>query len=100
MKYVVLLEDNPTADPNIRSTHMEAHLQFLESNVATIEAAGPLFESDNSGAGGIWIVTAESEAGVHALVEQDPFWPTGLRAQIRVLKWTQVFANGQRLVNT
>ena len=100
MKYIVLLEDNPTADPNIRSTHMEAHIQFLESNNAAIEAAGPLFENDDAGAGGIWIVTADSESSVRALVEQDPFWPTGLRASIRVLKWTQVFANGQRLVNT
>jgi uncharacterized protein len=33
-----------------------------------------------------------------ALVRSDPFWPTGLRETVRVLQWTQVFADGRRAV--
>jgi uncharacterized protein YciI len=35
---------------------------------------------------------------VQALVESDPFYPTGLRKSIRILEWTQVFANGNKLI--
>jgi hypothetical protein len=32
------------------------------------------------------------------LYRADPFWPTGLRKAVRVLRWSQVFADGRRLV--
>ena len=34
---------------------------------------------------------------VEALVKEDPFWPTGLRRSVRILGWSQVFADGKRL---
>jgi uncharacterized protein YciI len=33
---------------------------------------------------------------VAALYRADPFWPTGLRRSVRVLAWSQVFADGKR----
>lgn len=72
-------------------------LSFLERNSDQIEAAGPLFDSsDDSGAGGLWVVDAESPEAVLALVHEDPFWPTGLRKVVRILNWKQVFSNDQR----
>jgi hypothetical protein len=47
---------------------------------------------------GLWLVEADSPAAVDALVREDPFWPTGLRRGVRVLRWSQVFAAGRRLV--
>ena len=52
---------------------------------------------DGSPAGGIWIVEAEGIDAVKALYQADPFWPTGLRKSVRVLEWTQVFADGKSL---
>ncbi len=34
---------------------------------------------------------------VDHLIRQDPFWPTGLRASVRILVWNQVYADGKRL---
>ena len=98
MKFVILFEDAPDADPNIRRDHMASHLAFLESHAGTVEAAGPLTDAAGGGRDGLWIVEAESEEAVERLVRADPFWPTGLRQSYAILPWRQVFAAGQRLV--
>ncbi|MEW9918180.1 YciI family protein [Marimonas sp. MJW-29] len=98
MKFIILFEDNPDADPGIRQEHTPDHLAFLERNRANIESAGPLFEAEGSGAGGIWILDAPDPEVVESLVHEDPFWPTGLRKSYRILQWKQVFADGERQI--
>ncbi|MGI9408541.1 MAG: YciI family protein [Hyphomicrobiaceae bacterium] len=97
MKYIVLFEDDAAAGPEVRSRHMSAHLAFLEENFETVIAAGPLLTGNGEGAGGLWLVDAADESQIDALVKADPFWPTGLRKSVRILKWNQVFADGHRL---
>lgn len=99
MKFIILFEDNPVADPDIRKKHMPDHLAFLERNAGAIPAAGPLFDASARGEGGLWIVETESEADAERLVHEDPFWPTGLRKSYRILRWTRVFADGKRLIS-
>jgi uncharacterized protein len=98
MKFIVLFEDNPEADPGIRRTHMAAHLAFLEAHAANISAAGPLSKPTGEPGGGLWLVEADDAPEVDRLVHEDPFWPTGLRKSYAILKWTQVFAGGTRLI--
>jgi uncharacterized protein YciI len=97
MKFVILFEDSRSADPGIRQRLMPEHLAFLEAHAEEIEAAGPLRDGTGAAAGGLWIVEAESEAAAERLVKADPFWPTGLREEFRILAWTQVYAAGRRL---
>lgn len=98
MMFAVLLEDDASR-ADMRPKHMPAHLAFLESNAASIKAAGPLKNADDGApAGGLWIVEAPDAQAVKALVEADPFWPTGLRKSVRILEWTQVFADGKRRI--
>ncbi len=98
MKFIVTFEDNEEMS-HMRQKYMAEHLSFLQSNQKSIEAAGPLFQVENNeGAGGIWIVDADSGDAVHDLVKSDPFWPTGLRKNYSVLGWKQVFADGERLI--
>ena len=96
MLYAVLFTDNADR-AEARQRLMPAHLDFLERHRAQIRAAGPLLDADDSGAGGLWLVDAESYQAVMELVQADPFWPTGLRKTVRVLQWAQVFAEGQRV---
>ncbi len=44
---------------------------------------------------GLWAVVVVL---VQALVEAGPFWPTGLRKSVRIMKWQQTYANGYVLV--
>ena len=98
MVYALLFEDNDEfADQ--RAKHMSAHLYFLESNTDTIISAGPMHDRlQHQSAGGLWIVEAKDQRSVQELIEADPFWPTGLRKQVRILEWTQVFVNRKRQV--
>ena len=98
MIYAVILEDDASRT-DMRAKHMPDHLSFLERNAASIHAAGPLRDTaDDTPAGGLWIVQADSPQAVQALLEADPFWPTGLRKSIRILEWTRVFSGGKRQV--
>ncbi|HMB77973.1 MAG TPA: YciI family protein [Kiloniellaceae bacterium] len=98
MLYAVLFEDNET-QAEMRTQHMAAHLAFLAAHADRIRSAGPLREAASGApAGGLWLVEASDAAAVQALIEADPFWPTGLRKSQRILGWRQVFAEGQRLI--
>lgn len=97
MKYIVWFEDNLNADTGIRERLMADHLAFLKANGGSVHEAGPLISLQGAVEGGLWTVDADSEADVVKLVEEDPFWPTGLRKSFRILRWKQVFANGQPL---
>jgi uncharacterized protein len=98
MFFAVFFTDN--ADhADARQRLMPAHLRFLEQHRDCIRAAGPLREAtDGTGAGGLWLVETESLDAVAALVHADPFWPTGLRKDVRILQWSQVFVDGRRLI--
>ena len=100
MKFIILFEDAPEADPNIRRTHMAKHLDFLEQNADKIEAAGPLSDTEDQGRDGLWIVEADAKSDVEKLVYEDPFWPTGLRKSFSVISWKQVYADGARLIHS
>jgi uncharacterized protein YciI len=97
MLFAVLFTDNP-AHAASRQKLMPDHLAFLERNAASIRAAGPLRDADGNPAGGLWLVDAASADEVTTLIHNDPFWPTGLRQSVRVLEWTQVFADGRRRI--
>ena len=99
MKFVILFKDDPDADPDIRTTHMPRHLDFLDRQAGRIEAAGPLFDGDGNSRGGLWIVEAKDEAEVMGLVHDDPFWPTGLRKSVEILRWRQVHSDGKRRID-
>jgi uncharacterized protein YciI len=95
MLYAVLFTDNADR-ADIRQRLMPEHLDFLEQHEEHIRAAGPLLETEGSGAGGLWLVQADGPQAVMNLVQADPFWPMGLRKTVRILRWAQVFAEGRR----
>lgn len=91
MLYAVLFTDN-AEHADIRRRLMPAHLGFLERNRYRVGAAGPLLDREAKVPADYgWSMPTAPEA-VMALVQADPFWPTGLRNDVRVLQWKQVFA--------
>lgn len=98
VKFIVLFEDALDAHPDIRKAYMAEHLEFLERHAGIVDAAGPLTDPDGAGRDGLWIVEAEDATAVEALVREDPFWPTGLRASFSVIPWRRVYSGGERLI--
>ncbi len=98
--FAVLFEDEPALAANARNLHMADHLAFLDRNGDKVRAAGPLCDSTSGASvGGLWLVEATDYSEAYALVQADPFWPTGLRRSVRVLAWRQVFSEGCRVGN-
>ncbi|QHQ35846.1 YciI family protein [Algicella marina] len=89
MQYAVIFED-AEGKGELRASHMAAHLKFLESSGAVL-SAGPLVGEDGCIRSGLWLVEAPGREAVEALVREDPFWPTGLRAGYEILEWRRVF---------
>lgn len=52
---------------------------------------------DGIPAGGLWLVEVTRREDVEQLVLDDPFWPTGLRRDARILACHRVFADSVRL---
>ena len=98
MPYIILFEDAENIPADLRQRHLDAHLDFLEANSDRITAAGPLHSTEGTGAGGLWLVDTETPEDAEALIRVDPFWPTGLRKSWRILRWTQVYADGKRRI--
>lgn len=90
MIFAILFEDEP-AHTHKRAAVMRDHLAFLTRHADTVHAAGPMLTEGGEGAGGLWVVEAESFEAAAALTREDPFHPTGLRRTITVLEWKQVF---------
>jgi uncharacterized protein YciI len=55
-------------------------------------------EADGTVRGGLWLVEVADRRAATALIEADPFFPTGLRQDWEIREWRQVFAYGQRRV--
>lgn len=98
MIYALIFEDDEK-HASKRPQYMADHLQFLMDNQDSIKAAGPIKDAATSTpAGGMWLVEADSLGQVQELIEADPFWAIGLRKTTRLLEWSQVFADGKRLI--
>lgn len=98
--YAVMFEDNDDKAGK-RAEFMKEHLAFLRSHAGEISAAGPLKDAETGmPAGGLWLVRAGSREEVVALIEADPFWPTGLRKSYKILQWTKVHAVQAKPVQT
>lgn len=77
---------------DVRKTHMEAHLQWLESVSASVLIAGSLREHATAHPeGALWIVEAMSKEAVEAILRQDPFWLKGLRENVDIRLWSKAF---------
>ncbi|NLS17967.1 hypothetical protein HGP16_15500 [Rhizobium sp. P40RR-XXII] len=92
--FAVLFEDDRQNAAAIRKDYLQRHFAFLQVNAVSIRTAGPLGREDETFAGGLWLVEAETTRDVDRLVKEDPFWAAGLRKSVQVFQWDQVFADG------
>ena len=96
MHFAILFQDEVSRAEEVRQQYTGAHLDFPDRDASATKAAGPLRDGDGTPDGGLWVVQAADREQVERLVREDPFWPTGLRRSMRVLAWTQVFADRVR----
>jgi uncharacterized protein YciI len=91
MLFIVRFTDRPD-QLTVRKQFLQAHLQWLEKNQATVLVAGALRpDADSAPVGAMWIVEADGRADVERLFETDPFWVQGLRHTCEILQWSKAF---------
>ena len=97
MLYVVTMEDEPK-NADARPKFQKDHAAYVESILGRLRAAGPLTDAKTSAAAGaLWMVEASGPDEVRKLLEADPYYKAGLRKNIRIVAWKQVFADGKRV---
>lgn len=94
MLFMVRFTDKPDR-LDIRQAHIAAHMEWLALHSEQIRIGGPLREFPEANpVGAMWLVEAESRAGVDALLATDPFWTNGLRAAVEILEWRKAVPSG------
>ena len=90
MLFVVMLTDRP-GTAALRQQWLPAHLEWLRSETAILQAGSLREEPDANAVGGCWIVNAANQTAVESLLHSDPFWTCGLRDTVRILLWSVAF---------
>ncbi len=98
MLFIVRFTDRPDSR-QIRAQHIDAHLAWLDARRDSVLVAGSVRDTpDSNPVGALWVVEADSKAAVTALFQTDPFWTSGMRAQVEILHWSKAFPDERVLV--
>lgn len=96
MLFAVLFADKPGLG-ELRTRHLQAHIEWLELNKDVIPVGGSLRqELGQVPRGGLWIAEANSKNQLEDLLKTDPFYIAGLRQSYEILHWSK--ANEERKV--
>ncbi|WP_454752446.1 YciI family protein [Cupriavidus necator] len=91
MLFAVRFHDKP-GQLDLRSAHLQAHLDWIARHSDAILIAGSLREMAEADAvGGLWIVRASNRSEVEILLQSDPFWIEGLRESVEIHSWHRAF---------
>lgn len=88
MHFAVTLHDRDDGAP-IRAANRPTHLEWLKAS--GIPIAGPLLDATGEGmVGSLLIVEADDEAGVRAIIGEDPYAKAGLFKSTEIRPWRWV----------
>jgi uncharacterized protein YciI len=98
MFFAVIFKDKSNSG-ELRKLHLAAHLAWLDLHQSMVRIGGSLrSELDQTPAGGLWIVEADSKQTIQDLLETDPFWTFGLRQSVEILHWSKAFEDRKSLI--
>jgi len=94
MPVLVICQDSDNA-PELRKTHLQAHLDYIEKVVAMVCVAGPLSQSANamqnqSHDGSCFIYDTEDLSIARKLLDHDPYSKAGVYSQVAFAKFSAV----------
>lgn len=94
--FAILFTDKP-GQRDVRTKHLQAHVEWLELHKDLIPVAGSLRHAlGEVPKGGLWIANASSKLELDELLKTDPFYIAGLRQSYEILHWSK--ANDDRKV--
>ncbi len=84
--FILTCTDKPGA-LDLRMTTREAHLAYVQANLAMIKVAGPLQDAEGDMAGSMFVLEAETAQAVEAFSAADPYRLAGLFETVTVRPW-------------
>ena len=98
MPFAIRTTDKPGMDA-LRAKLQAEHLEYLDSQLGILLAAGSLRSDDGARAiGGILIVDVEEREAAERFINNDPFAMGGLFADIKVDRWRKAYFDKKRLI--
>lgn len=74
-----------------RKAHLQKHLDYVEANMHRVRVAGPLVAADGRGlVGSLYIIEVEDAAAAKRFIENDPYFHTGIWAELEVTPFRSV----------
>ena len=73
MLFQFFCTDFTTNTTSLRQEYLVSHLQWVESNMASIRVAGPRLDDDERILGSLYIIEAETKQRALKLLESDPY---------------------------
>ena len=74
---------------DLRLATREAHLAWVDENLAQVVRAGPLLDDAGGMVGSLFILEAEGRAEVEAFTAADPYALAALFESVEILSWRQ-----------
>jgi uncharacterized protein len=75
--FSIVARDGPDAT-RLRSAWRDAHLAYVEANLASYRIAGPLYDEAGAFAGSLLVVAAADFDGARAIFAADPYFTGGV----------------------
>jgi uncharacterized protein YciI len=84
MPQVIALRDAPGSAER-RTTHLAAHLEFVERVIDRILVAGPITDpATGAQVGSLYVLDVPDAAAARALLESDPYYAAGVWNDVRI----------------
>ncbi len=85
--FVIQWKDKPVEGAGIRAATRQAHLDWIATQPGVVKLGGPFLGAEDSMAGSLLIIEAESLAAAEAFHAQDPYTRAGLFEHSSVEPW-------------
>ena len=83
-EFLVLCDDDGD-QTQARRTHLQAHLDYVESIAAGIRVAGPIVDSANGEyRASCFVYNAEDKGSALDMLHQDPYYRAGIFSTVRI----------------
>jgi len=74
-----------------RKKYLAKHLDYVEDNMATIRVAGPLRNNDDGPiVGSLYIIEAIDDESAQKFIQSDPYFDTGIWAELEITSFRSV----------
>ena len=100
MSYLIEVRDRPGCE-QIRKDFQQQHLDYLDSKLELLLAAGGLLNKDGTAAqGGLFIPDVDDCSASNQFIFGDPFMKAGLFEIVQITRWRKGYLNKERLIES